>query len=69
MSVKSESVKTKSGKYILGVDGHLLKEQNNKYKISELKKKNARKRKALWSITLGTELNTRSELDSYVCFY
>lgn len=43
MSVKSESVKTKSGKYILGVDGHLLKEQNNKYKISELKKKKCKK--------------------------
>lgn len=39
MSVKSESVKTKSGKHILGVDRHLLKEQNEKYKISELKTK------------------------------
>lgn len=39
MSVKSESVKTKSGKHILGVDRHLLKEQNEKYKTSELKTK------------------------------
>lgn len=60
----------KPGKYILGVDQHLFRKQNSKYKSSELKTEMEKELKLLWTITLSTKLNTRkSKLSPMsVCF-
>lgn len=70
-----ESVKTKSGKCILGVDWHLSpipkkKERKKVWDVKSWKQKLGEKNlKPLWSIAPGTELKDRtSELDP-ICLY
>lgn len=51
IGMKSEPVKTKSGKYIY-VDWHLFEKETNKYEISELKTEIGKMLKPFWSLAL-----------------